>query len=402
MRIAYLVNLYPAVSHTFIRREIHALERLGFEVERFAVKGWNAALADPQDREEQAKTRYALQGGLAALILPVLTTLVSSPVRFARALMLALRLGFRAFRPLPYHLVFLAQACRLHAWMRDAQVQHVHAHFSTNSTELALLVKALGGPDYSFTVHGPTEFDQPEPHKLAQKAAYASFVVAISSFCRSQLYRWIPYAQWNKVEVVHCGLEPAFYDVPTTPPPDRPRLVCVGRICEAKGQLLLVQAAAQVIRKGVPLELVIAGDGELRRELESLIAAFGIEKNVRITGWISSSQVREELLAARALILPSFAEGLPVVIMEAMALGRPVVTTYVAGIPELVRAGESGWLFPAGDVDQIAEAIQACLEAPTDSLVAMGAAARARVLARHSVDREAEKLARCFRRSAQA
>lgn len=154
----------------------------------------------------------------------------------------------------------------------------------------------------------------------------------------------------------------------------------------------MVHAAARVIRGGMPLELVLAGDGELRAEVEALASSLGIRQHVRITGWISSAQVRDELLAARALVLPSFAEGLPVVIMEAMALGRPVLTTYIAGIPELVRAGESGWLFPAGDIDALSTVMRECLEAAPDRLAALGAAARERVLDRHDADAEAAKL----------
>ncbi len=197
----------------------------------------------------------------------------------------------------------------------------------------------------------------------------------------------------------HCGLEAAFHSGVALDPPDVPRLVCVGRLCEQKGQLLLVQALAVLQQRGLACELVLAGDGEMRAEVEALIAQNKLEQHVRITGWISSAQVREELLAARAMVLPSFAEGLPVVIMEAMALRRPVLTTAVAGIPELVRHGEAGWLFSAGAVDELADAMAQCLATPASQLAAMGAAAHKRVLLRHSVDIEAGKLAGLLRRA---
>ena len=392
LRLAYLVNLYPAVSHTFIRREILALERLGATVLRCAIRGWQGELADPQDRAERSRTRYALRDGLPGLLAAVLVAALRSPRRFGRAFALALSLGRQAFRPMPYHLAFLAEACRLLPWVRTAGIDHVHAHFGSNSTEVALLLHALGGPPFSFTVHGPTEFDQPERHKLRDKAAHAAFVVAISSFGRSQLYRWLRHEDWHKVKVVHCGLDADFHTGHATDPPAAARLVCVGRLCHAKGQLLLVEAAAQVVAAGRPLELVLAGDGEIRPQLEALIASLGLDSHVRITGWLSSAQVRSEIVNARALVLPSFAEGLPVVIMEAMALGRPVVTSHVAGIPELVRANETGWLFPAGDIAEIVAAMNAALDAAPEQLARMGAAARTRVAARHDVDREAAKL----------
>lgn len=394
LRVAYLVNLYPAVSHTFIRREILALERAGVHVERIALRGWEDSLPDAADLQERAATRYALRGGLLPLLGATALQLANSPARFVGALMLALRLSRRAFRPWPYHLVFLAEASRILPWLRSAGVQHVHVHFGTNAVEVAMLIERLGGPGYSFTVHGPEEFDKPDWHKLRSKVRGARFVVAISSFARSQVYRWAEPHDWNKIEVVRCGLDVKFRDAAPTPVPSAPRLVCVGRICEQKGQLLLIEAAAQVLQSGRKLELRLAGDGEMRAEVEARIVALGIEKHVHITGWISSERVREEFVAARALVLPSFAEGLPVVLMEAMALARPVLTTYVAGIPELVEPGVSGWLFPAGDVQALVEAMQSCLDARSDELNAMGASARSRVLQRHDIDVEADKLRR--------
>jgi colanic acid/amylovoran biosynthesis glycosyltransferase len=395
-RITYFINQYPKVSHSFIRREILALERLGFDVQRIALRGWNDAVADPEDVAEKALTRYVLQGGVMSLVLPVLNAMVATPVRFINAVGLAVSMSRHADRPLPYHLIYLAEACRILPWLRSHQSRHVHAHFGTNSTEVVMLANALGGPGYSFTVHGPEEFDKPQFIHLGEKIRRSKFVVAISSYGRSQLYRWVEYAQWFKVQVVHCGLEAAFHSVAPTSSPDVPRLVCVGRLCEQKGQLLLVQALATLLQRGVACELVLAGDGEMREELEALIAANNLGKYVRITGWISSGQVRDELLAARALVLPSFAEGLPVVVMEAMALQRPVLTTAIAGIPELVRDGESGWLFTAGSAEELTNAMERCLAAPSEIMSAMGAQARMRVLQRHSVDVEAGKLAQHF------
>ena len=208
-------------------------------------------------------------------------------------------------------------------------------------------------------MHGPEEFDKPELLWLGEKIRRSAFVVAVSSFGRSQLFRWAAYADWPKVQVVHCGIDPGFHAVPPRPIPAAPRLVCVGRLCEQKGQMLLVRAVQAVVAKGILVHLVLAGDGEMRGAIEQLIDASGLREHITITGWINGDQVREEILAARAMVLPSFAEGLPVVVMEAMALRRPVLSTYIAGIPELVIADENGWLFPAGDVAALAEALEA-------------------------------------------
>ena len=400
MRISYFVNQYPKVSHSFIRREILALERLGMVVQRIALRGLNEPLVDPDDISERLNTQYVLDSGMLNVLLSVIKTLFSRPVAFFFVLKLAIKMGWNADRPLPYHLIYFAEACQVSLWMKSFGAQHAHAHFGSNSTEVLMLANALGGPPFSFTVHGPEEFDKPQALKLAEKIQQAAFVVAISSFGKSQLYRWIERQYWHKVKVIHCGLEQSFYAEASTNPPLKARLVCVGRLCEQKGQLLLLEACRNLKDKGIEFNLVLAGDGEMRAEVERMIEVYGIRNQVRITGWISSQQVREEILASCAMVLPSFAEGLPVVIMEAMALKRPVISTYVAGIPELVIDGENGWLVPAGSVTSLTNAMQAVLVTPQQQLLKMGEAAYNSVRQRHDIDVEASKLAALFVESA--
>jgi len=327
-----------------------------------------------------------------------LLAFVHAPTRFVTALYLTLKMTRQSDRALLYHLIYLAEACRVLSWVRANGVQHIHAHFGTNSTDVAMMVHALGGPAFSFTVHGPEEFLRPVG--LVEKIRRATFVVAISSFGRSQLCLSTPYPDWSKIRIVHCGLEKSFYGEAASIPVSAPRLVCVGRLAPEKGQLLLIEAAARLMAKGVEFELVLVGDGPIRGVLENLIEKFSLVERVRITGWISNNEVRQEMIAARALVLAGFAEGLPVVIMEAMALHRPVVATYVAGIPELVCNGESGWLIPAASVDDLANAMQTCLARSPEELQAIGESAYRRVLERHSIEVEAAKLAAFFREAA--
>jgi colanic acid/amylovoran biosynthesis glycosyltransferase len=395
LKIAYFVNHYPKVSHSFIRREILALERQGFEIQRIAIHGWTGPLPDQEDQREREQTRYVLRHGAWALLAPTLGTLVRSPMRFFGAVRLAIKMARESDRTLPYHLVYVAEACRILPWLKEFGARRIHAHFGSNSAEVAMLAHALGGPPYSFTIHGPGEFVT--PMGLEEKIHHSSFVVAISSFGRSQLYLRATHEDWPKIKIIRCGLEEAFYDGLSPTVASAARLVCVGRLCEEKGQLLLIDAVALLAAKGVRLELVLAGDGPLRGKVEALIDKHALGKSVRITGWISSNEVRGELMAARALVLPSFAEGLPVVIMEAMALRRPVLTTYIAGIPELVRPGENGWLFPAGSIEDLASAMEDCLSRPAEDIRKMGDAGHDLVLARHSIDLEAGKLAELFR-----
>jgi colanic acid/amylovoran biosynthesis glycosyltransferase len=396
MRIAYLINQYPKVSHSFIRREIRALERAGVEVTRVSVRGWNEVAADAADEVEKNKTRYLLQGGLLPLLWATVWCAVSAPWRFVTALSNALIFARGSLRPLPLHLVYLAEACLLKRWLAAARCDHVHAHFGTNATEVVYLCERLGGPGFSFTVHGPEEFDMPAALHLARKVQRARFVVAISSFGRSQLMRWISADDWAKVRVVHCGLDGDFLAQSLTPPPRTVQLVCVGRLCEQKGQLLLLRAVHRLREQGQRVQLVLAGDGEMRPQVEALIAELGLGDQVRITGWIGGDVVRKEILDARALVLPSFAEGLPVVLMEAMALGRPVISTYIAGIPELVHDGVNGWLIPAGDIQALADAMREVLQHDDADLARIGARAHDRAVDRHSIETEAAKLVTHF------
>lgn len=405
MKIAYLVNCYPKASHSFIRREIRALEELGIEVVRLSVRPPARDLVDPRDKDEAARTRVLLRRpvrpkDVLGLLGGMLAQACRAPRRFLRAFLGALRLGRRSDRGMLVNLVYLVEACELLRLARREGVRHVHAHFGTNPPAVCWLAHELGALPYSFTVHGPEEFDRPTALKLEQKIAGARFVATVSEFSRSQLYRWSPRSDWDKIHVVHCGVDELFLSAPATPITARPRLVCVGRLCEQKGQLLLVEAAARLVAEGEALELVLAGDGELRAPLEAAIARHGLAKVVRITGWVSNEEVRAEILAARALVLASFAEGLPVVLMEALALGRPVISTYVAGIPELVVPEHSGWLVPAGDVDALVAAMRAALRAAPAELEALGRSGAARVRAQHDSRAEASKLSALLRRAA--
>ncbi len=397
MEVAYLVNQYPMPSQTFIRREIRALEALGQPIHRYSIRSGAAEVVDGADIDEAKRTRSVLHGGRSALGLAraTLAAMVTDPVRFARAAGRAIGLGRRSERGIGVHLVYLAEACVLRRWFSQDEIDHVHCHFGTNGPAVALLVRTLGGPTYSFTVHGPEEFDSPRALGLREKVQGSAFVVAISSFGRSQLYRWCDRADWPKVQVVRCGLDASFLAIEPTPTPDVERLVCVGRLGEQKGQHVLLEAVERLVRGGRSIHVVMAGEGPMRAELEAAIARSGISQNVSITGWIDNEQVRSEILDARAVVLPSFAEGLPVALMEALALSRAVVTTAIAGVPELVDGG-CGWIVPAGSVDALEAALEEVLDAAPASLDEMGRVGRARVLHQHDASVEAAKLEALF------
>jgi glycosyltransferase involved in cell wall biosynthesis len=397
MKVAYFTNQYPKVSHTFIRREIVALESLGLEIERYSIRETEDKLVDPADIAEKARTKVLLRTGAIGLLSALVGTFLLNSFRFFQALRLAFVCGMRSDRGLLRHCIYLAEACLLAKLLQRSGAEHLHVHFGTNPATVAMLCHVLGGPGYSFTVHGPEEFDKPEGISLGDKIRRARFVVAISEFGRSQLYRWCKHDCWSKIQVVHCGVDAMFLAEPATPVPDVSRLVCVGRLCEQKGQLLLVAAAGKLARDNVDFHLVLVGDGPFRPQIESLAQELGIAERITVTGWKSGSEVRDEILKGRTFVLPSFAEGLPVVIMEALALRRPVISTYIAGIPELVQPGVNGWLVPAGAIEPLAGAMCEALRQSVAELSQMGSAGAARVAEQHDISKEAAKLASHFR-----
>lgn len=399
MRIGYLINTYPRPSHSFIRREIAALENEGLEIHRFAMRGDGGALSDPADLAEHARTERVLEAGAARLLADLAGRGAASPAQFAAALRLARRRARAGEGSLARQLIYLAEGARVAGRARALGLAHVHAHFGTNSARVAAYARLLGGPRFSFTVHGPEEFDNPQALDLGGKLALAEFCVAVSSYGRSQLCRWAAPGDWDKIQVVHCGLDLARWAEPQPLPPGPFHMVAVGRFAEQKGFGLLIRAFALAWRRNPALRLSLVGDGELRPQVESLIAAEGMGKAVRLLGWQDEAGVRAAMDAAHALVTPSFAEGLPVVIMEAMACARPVIATYIAGIPELVRPGLEGWLVPAGDAAALAETMLQAAEAAPEALATMGARARARVIERHDIRESARRLAALFSRA---
>jgi len=388
-KVAYLVNVYPKVSHSFIRTEIMALERLGIDVSRFTIRRTPESFSDAEDRAEAARTTALLDGNWWLLAGAVLRSFLKRPGKTCSALVRSLRKTESRVRAIAY----FAEATMLAEQMERRNIRHVHVHFGTNPVAVARLAARLSAISYSFTAHGPDEFDAPLLLDLPGKIADAAFVAGVSSFGRSQLMRWSDPAHWDRIQVVRCAVAPHFLQEEATDPAglESRTLTCVARLSAQKGLPLLVAAAARIAGSH-DFTIDIIGDGDGRAVLEEQIERLNLSHRIRLLGWRSSEDVRKLLAASRALVLPSFAEGLPVVLMEALALGRPVVSTAIAGIPELVD-NENGWLIPAGSVDELAEAMKAVLDAPRDQLEAMGRRGRARVLAAHHPDINARELA---------
>lgn len=389
MKIAYLLNTYPVTSGTFIRREILALEARGLEIKRFAVRRWDQELVDPRDIAEREKTEYLLSGNAPALIGSFAKEVISNPggvVKAFEPLRRLMKASGDFIRPLAY----LLEAAHLKQRCRAEGVEHIHCHFSTNAPAVAMLSRILGGPSYSFTAHGPDEFVAPEQNRFDLKMQHAAFAIAITHYARMHLIWRSGIEHRHKIHVARCGLDLSEFE-PSDVTADARELICVGRLCAQKGQTLIPEAIAPLVAEFPDLKIVLIGDGDTRSLIEDEVRRLGLENNIELTGWMANKDVIERLKRSRGLLLPSFAEGLPIVIMEALALGRPAISTYIAGIPELLDS-ECGWIVPTSSVDDLREAIREAMAASPEELSKLGREGRRRIEARHDIELLADAL----------
>jgi glycosyltransferase involved in cell wall biosynthesis len=399
-RIAYLTGQYPEVSLTFILREVEGLRALGAEVLTCSIRETPAVQhPGPAEKEAAATTFHVLKTARNPLkFLAAQSWMFTRPRRYFGALALALRTGSPGIRAFLYQLIFFIEATILARHLERENVQHLHNHFVFGSATVAMLASHLTGIPYSFTLHGPADLLEPYRWRLDEKTARAKFVSVISHYARSQLMFFSDPAHWDKIEIIHCGVDPALYGRPAGPllPARRDgeiRLVFVGRLAPVKGLRVLLAALAQLQDDLPDLHLVLVGDGPDRKRLETAAAPLG--DRVTFTGYLSQTEVAQAMQAADICVLPSFAEGVPVVLMEAMASRKPVIATQVAGVGELVEDGVSGFIVPPGDIESLAARIRV-LAGDAKLRVQMGKAGREKVVAEFDIADEVVRLAGLF------
>lgn len=386
--IAYLTGEYPRATDTFIQREVAALRDLGFEVATCSIRRTGPEhIVGPEQAEEQGRTFHVLSAARSPMrSLRAHGRALRQPGRYLSALSLAWRTAPKGIKGRLYNLIYFAEAVVLAEELTSRGVVHLHNHIAKASCTVAMLCSALSGIPYSFTLHGPDIFFEPHHWRLDAKIARAAFVACISDFCRSQAMVFSDRSHWDKLHVVHCGIDPARYAGPTQEMGQE--LLFVGRLAAVKGLPVLFDALKSALTVRPDLRLTLIGDGPDRKQLEAEVKDLGLSRAVTFAGYKGQSEVAKALKASDLLVLPSFAEGVPVVLMEAMAAGKPVVTTRIAGVPELVEDGVSGLLVPPGDSDALAAAICAALS-DSRTHARMGAAGRAKVARDFDIAQEA-------------
>jgi glycosyltransferase involved in cell wall biosynthesis len=401
VRLAYIASRYPFVSHVFILREVLALRRAGEHVDTYTVRrpGTDHHLSS-DDRDAAATTTVLVPPGLTRLAAAHLVAVVLRPRRYFDTLRLALALRAAGARSALWQLFYFGEAVLMWSDCRRRGTRHIHAHHANVASDVALLASHLGGRgwSWSFTMHGPTEFFDVKEHRLAAKTERALFVVCISEYARSQLMGLVGTEHWDKLRIVHCAV-----DVDAFAPPDRSargaarEILNVGRTVAVKGQSLLVEAVAELERRGVDARLTIVGSGPQFDELRELVGRLGVADRVELAGSVGQDEIRDYYERADLFAMPSFAEGVPVVLMEAMAMELPVVATRITGVPELVDDGVAGALVAPGARDELVDALAGLLAAPPERRRAMGRAGREKVAAEYELGRTTEQLRDLFR-----
>jgi glycosyltransferase involved in cell wall biosynthesis len=400
-RIVYLLSCYPAVSHTFFLGEIRQLRKLGFTIEPASINPPDRPRSSlsPVEVDEADQTFYIKPAGIAHAVAVSAKTLLLRPTVFVRGVAAALRLGRSDPAATLYALFYLAEAFILGDWMRSRGHRHLHIHFCGPVATVGMLVSMAWGFSYSLTVHGPDEFYDVEKFYLRLKVEQAKFILCISDFCRSQLMRIVAPEHWEKMHVVRLGIDPDVFvprrkqDALKSPL----EVLCVGRLVPSKGQLILLRACSLLHAEGISLQVRLVGDGPDREHLEAFASQMKI--NVIFEGAKSHDQTRKLLGQADIFALASFAEGVPVALMEAMAMEIPCVSTTIAGIPELIRDGLDGLLVPASSVEALASALRRLAEDPLlrSTLASEG---RKRVLSHYNLPHNVRSLAAVLRLNA--
>ncbi|XAL98730.1 glycosyltransferase family 4 protein [Phycisphaeraceae bacterium D3-23] len=396
MKIAYLNGQYPRATDTFVQREVAGLRKQGIEVCTYSVRATTLdANAAESTRQEQDRTHYLLSQGIPRLVWASLVEGLRSPMAMFRAKRLAWATRQKGLKGLLYQAVYLVEAAALARQMRKENVEHLHNQFADASCTVAMLASELTGVPFSFTIHGPGIFFEPMRWRLDVKVRRAAFVSCISHFCRSQVMCFADPADWDKLKIVHCGVEPGLF-APRGHDGEGNELLFVGRLDAVKGMPVLLEALARLRQTRPDVRLTVVGDGPHRDRLEARSRENDLAGAVTFVGFRTPDQVREHLAQTDVFVMTSFAEGVPVVLMEAMMAGVPVVAPRIAGIAELVEDSVSGAMAAPGDTDGIVEAIDTLLG---DCALrnAYGEAGAAKVAAEFDIAEETRKLAQHLR-----
>lgn len=395
-RIAYLSSEYPAISHTFIFREIQAVRKEGYEVVTATINPSRHVDRMTADEQQEVQDTLCIKSTPVLRVVAIhLGLLLRAPGRYFAMLGYTWRLWRTHPMSTKTTIGYFAEAAILLDWMRRQGVSHVHVHFANPAASVAMVAACTGEISFSLSVHGPDIFYNVDTGLLAEKLRHARFVRCITHFCRSQVQRLLPHGHWGKCAIVRCGVDLEKYAVRPQPGNSVTEILCVGRLVSAKGQHVLLLAAKRLQERNVPFHLTFVGGGPDQKSLEALASELGLGSCVEFAGVVGQDQIHAYYDKADIFVLPSFAEGLPVVLMESMAKGILSVSTRITGIPEMMHHGENSLLTAASDWEGLAECLQEAIERPEyrEELAARG---RQIVEADYDIRKNCAKMASLF------
>jgi len=369
-KIAYVIGTYPSLTKTFIDREVLEARRLGLPLELIAIRRPATDEFSPEVRALIAETRYLLPAPLGALCRAHARFALRRPRAYFGTLRYLLTRRHPTLRARAKTVLHFGKGVLAAAWRDEAGIAHVHAHFADRAAVVAIVVSELLGKPYIVTAHAADIYRSPV--FLRDKLARATFATTCTAFNKSHLER----STGRPVELVYHGLDFASLDAPHERSASRerpPLLLAVGQLRAKKGFSYLLRACARLREQGVAFRCEIVGDGPERERLAELVAQLEIEDCVTLAGALPNARVLERYPDATLFVLPSVVapdgdrDGIPNVILEAMAFGVPVVATDVSGIPEAVRDGETGRLVRSASAEALAEAIGGLLADPAEA-----------------------------------
>lgn len=396
--LAYLFSQYPMLSMAFVIREVLHLREMGFHIDIASINEPDRTrdgLTDAE-AEESARTYHLKKHGAKGALKAHWQTGLHGFRGYWRGVRLVARLGGLDLKRLAFNFMYFTEALMVGVWMQQKGQRHLHVHLGQQAATVGMYVRHIFEIGFSITVHGPDEFYDARGQYIEEKIAAADFICCISFFCRSQLMKCSSYVHWNKLLVSRLGVDPAvFSPKPARSPSDIFEILCVGRLTPAKGQHLLLEAVDQLKRQGRQVRLRVVGqgpDGPSLRERAEQIDNSGC---IVFEGAVNQDRIRALYAMADVFCIPSVAEGIPVVLMEAMAMEIPCVTTHITGIPELIRNGRDGLLVAPADLEGLSEALARLMddEALRERIAKSG---RMRVMEQYDLRRSVEKLASIF------
>ena len=398
LRLAYLISQYPAISHTFILREINQLRNQGLDIHVASINAPDRSISDLTNEEvtEATSTHYIKKQGAWGALKSHFTTLRTHPRAYIKGLLFALKLAPTDLKKTFYNLLYFIEAIMVGSWMKKNKCDHLHVHFATPASTVGMIASQTFPIKYSFTVHGPDEFYNTSNYYLTQKLHTASFVCCIGTYAQSQVMKLSDPSHWHKFEISPLGVDlNTFTPRPFDTPSNHFEILCVGRLVPAKGQHILLQACHKLIKEGYDIHLRFVGDGPDRPSLQQTVQANQLHNHVTFEGAVNQDQIHTFYQHADVFALASFAEGIPVVLMEAMAMEIPCISTTITGIPELIQSGINGYLVPPSDVQTLASTIAQLIDAPEQRLI-VGLNARKRVAEKYHIQKNTQKLAHIF------